>query len=256
MLISTIMQHRTPLRGVVFDKDGTLIDFSKTWPPAIRQVTQELCDRAGVPDLWRRLLELGGQDPDTGAVMAGSLVAEATVEDLTSHWMDHHPEIATAKIDAGSTSADQRRQIADWYHARCHAVIGDAYVPPTDLPPLFETLHARGIAIGVATNDILVGAEKVLNALGVRRNVDFVAACDSGYGIKPDPGMITAFCQALALAPAETAMVGDAQADLIAGRAAGCGLVVGVLTGASTRADLEPLADLVIDSIADLPGVI
>ena len=35
-------------------------------------------------------------------------------------------------------------------------------------------------------------------------------------------------------------------------RAAGAGRVVGVLTGVGDRTRLEPLADLVIDSIADL----
>ena len=36
------------------------------------------------------------------------------------------------------------------------------------------------------------------------------------------------------------------------GRAAGVGLVVGVLTGVGARADLEPLADLVIGSVEQL----
>ncbi len=35
-------------------------------------------------------------------------------------------------------------------------------------------------------------------------------------------------------------------------RAAGAGLVVGVLTGVGGRADLEPLADVILDSVEGL----
>ena len=36
------------------------------------------------------------------------------------------------------------------------------------------------------------------------------------------------------------------------GRAAGAGRVIGVLSGVSARADLEPLADVILETIADL----
>ena len=48
-------------------------------------------------------------------------------------------------------------------------------------------------------------------------------------------------------------MVGDAVHDLAMGRAAGVGLVVGVLGGASAREDLAGTADLILAGIAELP---
>ena len=59
-------------------------------------------------------------------------------------------------------------------------------------------------------------------------------------------------CQALAVEPAQAAVVGDSPADLAMGRAAGAGLVVGVLSGVGGRADLEPYADLILGSVAEL----
>jgi phosphoglycolate phosphatase len=47
-------------------------------------------------------------------------------------------------------------------------------------------------------------------------------------------------------------MVGDSPADLAAGRAAGCGLVIGVLSGASGGEVLGPLADLVLKDVHGL----
>ena len=49
-------------------------------------------------------------------------------------------------------------------------------------------------------------------------------------------------------------MVGDAAHDLAMGRAARVGMTVGVLSGTGTAAQLQPLADLVVDSINDLPA--
>ena len=66
--------------------------------------------------------------------------------------------------------------------------------------------------------------------------------------------MVLHLCEIVGVAPARTAVVGDAPADLRMGRAAGAGLVVGVLTGVGGRADLEPLADVVLDSVEALAG--
>ena len=49
-------------------------------------------------------------------------------------------------------------------------------------------------------------------------------------------------------------MVGDNRHDLEMAKAGGAGLAVGVLSGTGTREALAPLADVVLDSIVDLPG--
>jgi phosphoglycolate phosphatase len=59
-------------------------------------------------------------------------------------------------------------------------------------------------------------------------------------------------CATLGVAADRTAVVGDAPADLRMARAAGAGRVIAVLTGVGDRAILEPLADVVLDSIEDL----
>ena len=39
---------------------------------------------------------------------------------------------------------------------------------------------------------------------------DFKVGCDSGFGGKPDPRMVLAFCAALGVPPSAVAVVGDA----------------------------------------------
>ena len=83
---------------------------------------------------------------------------------------------------------------------------------------------------------------------------DFLAGYDSGHGVKPDAGMVLAFCRQMGLSPAEVVVVGDNRHDIEMGRNAGVGLCIGVLTGTSERGELETIADAVLDDIASLPG--
>ena len=64
--------------------------------------------------------------------------------------------------------------------------------------------------------------------------------------------MVVHLCATLGVEPDRTAVVGDSPADLGMGRAAGVARCYGVLTGIGTRAELLPLADEVIQSVADL----
>jgi phosphoglycolate phosphatase len=122
----------------------------------------------------------------------------------------------------------------------------------TPLVPLFDGLRARGLRLGVATNDAEGPARAHLNAAGVSGHFDFVAGFDSGHGAKPSPGQLLAFARAVGVAPDRVAMVGDSTHDLIAGRNAGM-VTVGVLTGMAGAQDLRPFADAVLPDIGHLP---
>ena len=100
--------------------------------------------------------------------------------------------------------------------------------------------------------DSTATARANLRDFGVSDLVDFVIGADAGHGIKPDPGMLLAFCADRGISPAEAAMVGDAVLDLMMGRNGRAGLVVGVTSGVTPRATLAPYADIVLDSVAEI----
>ena len=79
---------------------------------------------------------------------------------------------------------------------------------------------------------------------------------DSGHGVKPEAGMVLAFCEQTGLSADTVVVVGDNRHDIEMGRNANAGLCVGVLTGTSTRADLESIADIVLDDISGLPEIV
>jgi phosphoglycolate phosphatase len=225
------------LKAVLFDKDGTLIDFERTWAPVIRQ-TARIAARDDAA-LARRLLEACGVEPGSGRTRADSLFAAG-----------NSAEIAAAMVALGSiwTPAALTVELD-----RLFAEAGAGAVGLTDLPLLFSRLKGAGLAIGIASSDAAAGIRETMRALGVDGEVDFIAGYDSGHGHKPDPGMALAFCHRAGCLPGQMMMVGDNRHDLAMGRAAGAGAVVGVLSGTGTP---ETLGDLADGSVAELPDLL
>lgn len=226
------------MRGILFDKDGTLIDYWRTWLPINREAA--LYAARGDAALARELLALGGQDPDTGRVVPGSPLAAGAIRDIAEAFAAHPDLVAPPELES---------QI-DRIFARggaLHSVLVQG------AREALSALKGRGFALGLATNDSVAGLEASLAAHGVLELLDFTAGCDSGWGAKPGPGMVLAFAADSGLAAREIAVVGDAVHDLAMGRAAGAGCTIGVLSGTSDREDLEGLADVILDSVADLP---
>ena len=110
--------------------------------------------------------------------------------------------------------------------------------------------------MGVATNDSTRGAERTLAALGMAQLFDAAYGYDAVANPKPAPDTVRAFCDLTGYKPSELAMVGDNRHDMEMARAAGVGMAVGVLSGNGTRETLSPLADILIESVADLPGLL
>lgn len=234
------MQPRVPIRGVLFDKDGTLIDFRASWLAAYRGAALELATLAGAgPDLAPALLARHGYDPASDSFEATSPLLWATTGQLARLW-GAEPELAP--LDDVEPVLERHFSDQETYPP----------VPVTELGPLLDRLRRRGLRLGVASMDQAAATEATLSRFDLRRRIDFVAGADSGFGLKPGPGMVAAFCRELALPPAAVAVVGDNLADIAMARAAGAGLAVAVLTGGCPAPPLAEVADLVLESIATL----
>lgn len=221
------------IRGLVFDKDGTLFDFRQSWggwaAGFLRQIAK---DETHAHDLGRAI----GYDLKSGAFAPDSPVIAATAADIALALSHHLPGQHLAEITSHINAAAAIAPMAE-------------AVP---LRPLLTALRARGLKIGLATNDTEVPARAHLAAHGISDLFDFVSGYDSGHGPKPGPGMCLAFARHVGLDPADCAMVGDSLHDLHAGRAAGM-TCIAVLTGVAGRDDLAPAADVVLDHIGNLP---
>ncbi|MGE0022443.1 MAG: HAD family hydrolase [Hyphomicrobium sp.] len=230
------------IKGLLFDKDGTILDFYKTWVPINRDIAMEAA--GGNFALAAELLRAGGHDPETDIIAPGAVLAAAGVEAIAECFAEVLRERAPADL-----LAIVIRNFRDGGGKYAELIEG--------APDTLESLAADGYRIGLATNDTVDGLTASLGRFaGLARRFEFSYGCDSGYGAKPEPGMGLAFAAATGLAPAACAIVGDSMHDLEMGRRAGFGLRVGVLTGSSRRQDLEPHADLVLGSVLELRDAI
>lgn len=226
------------IKGVLFDKDGTLIDFTATW----RGLFENMLDDYAGNDMDLRIAigRAVGFDVATRAFLPGSPVVADTSDVIARLMADLLPG-----VDAATIEDDANRRAA---------ATGAGDIAPIDgLADALDRLRASGLALGVGTHDSEKAAHAHIRALGVADRFDFVAGYDSGWGLKPGPGMPDAFAAHIGATSSEVIMVGDSVHDLDAGRAAGCALVVGVLTGPATERELAHLADIVLPSVADLP---
>ncbi len=229
------------IKGVLFDKDGTLFDYNLTWVPIIEEAAR--LTASGDAELVRQLMAAGGYDAPSGKVKSGSIIAAGDTPDLVEAWL---------ALARGWRADDLVARLDALFTARA----AGASVPVTDLSALFGALRARGYSLGIATNDGKASALATIDRFDLAGHLEFHCGYDSGFGSKPAPGMVHAFCEAVTLAPAHVAVVGDNKHDFDMASAAGVGLKVGVLTGTSTTEDLAPHTDVVIASIAELPAVL
>lgn len=226
---------------VIFDKDGTLIDFNFMWASWVVELAQRL-ERAANVSLAGELFAAMGYDPARHSVIAGSPLAAHSIANLYQltarvvHNVGLSPEAALRATNEAWFVPDPIRM------AR----------PLADLPKLFSALRAREILIGIATSDDRKSTVETLRALGIFEMVDALVSADDGLPNKPAPDMLLRVCDELHVAPASSVMIGDSVADMQAARAAGMALRVAVLSGVSSRAQIEKDAEVILENVQDL----
>ncbi len=225
---------------VIFDKDGTLIDFHAMWGGWIAEVGERLEATTKLP-VRDRLFAVMKFDPVSGKVSDGPL-AGTTMENI------RRLTVKTLHDSGLATDAVETAMRAAW---RLPDPVALAQ-PLADLPMLFGKLRQRGAKVAVATIDDRAPTQATFDGLGVASLIDALVCADDGLPLKPAPDMILSLCQMLGVTPAQAAMVGDSTQDLQMARAAGVGLAVGVSSGVTPAETLKPLADIVLPSIAEL----
>ena len=228
------------IRAILFDKDGTLIDFDATWGRATYEVLFALSK--GDPAKLTRLAEITRYDLEEKKIHHSSaLVGDSPIE-LAMLWAD---------ILERSGGPEFEREIDRMFtRESLKQLVGFEATEPT-------LMHLKSLdyRLGIATNDAEETAVLHMQQLGWLEYFDIVYGYNSGFGAKPGPGMVEAFSEALGVPANGIAMVGDSLHDVHAGKAAGA-YAIGVKTGPWGGRSLTHHADAVIDTLADLPAAL
>lgn len=181
-----------PIRAVVFDLDGTLVDSLPDLSDALNNALEEAGHPGGIPvELVRDSLH----DGLNGSVRAA---------------LDHLGLPPTLL----PTIAQRYARLYDEQMAR-------RTLPYPGVETMLTRLASSGIRLAVCTNKGEAQARQLLERLGLAARFDVVIGADTLPRSKPDPAPLQAALARLGGVEYLALMVGDSQVDLECARAAG-----------------------------------
>ena len=226
--------------GILFDKDGTLVDFDATWGAAAHAVMTSMS--RGDSTVYAKLAAAMHYLAKERRFLPTSPMIAGSTADYAHLWAE-----ALGRPNDADLAGELDRRFG------LEAL--EALVAVGRPAEVFAELRHRGFRLGLATNDAEASARAQAKRMGLMPYLEFVVGYDSGHGGKPEPGMVIAFARQIGAAPDRIALVGDSVHDLVAARAAGA-LAIAVLSGPAERSLLEPYADRIIADIAELPALL
>ena len=183
-----------PVRAVLFDLDGTLLD-------TVADITAALNDAL--------------------AEQLAVTLPESEVRTLIGRGVPSLIERALARVPGGE-AADAER-LLERYHAHYERIQRSGRMRTRPFPGVargLAELHSLGLKIAVVTNKPAKTSLDLLSRLRLEHWIDALVGGDSGYR-KPEPQPLLLACERLGVPPAEALMVGDSLIDVLAARAAG-----------------------------------
>lgn len=221
------------IKGIIFDKDGTLFDFQSSWGTSTFNLLLSLSDgNSAILEALGKALKFNLKQkvfyPDSIFISGTARQTMALISPIV-------PKKSEADILAAQKFhySNLKQQ------------------PVKDLYKILNHLSELGYLLNIATNDLETSTISELKEVGVYKFFNSIIGADSGYGSKPEPSQLIAISQIISLESSEIIMVGDSVNDMVAAKKAHF-TAIGVLTGVASKQDLQPFSDVVLDDISHL----
>lgn len=182
-----------PCKAILFDLDGTLLDTAADLGFALNLMRLTRSLPALSDELTRPLASHGSH----GLLSLGFADTYPTADEVTQ---------AAYKDEFLALYAEHVCVNTDWFEG---------------MQETLETLHALGIATGIVTNKPSRFTNPIVAKFPVLAQMQAVVSGDTLPIAKPDPAPILLAAEQLKVSPEHCWYVGDAERDIIAGRAAG-----------------------------------
>jgi phosphoglycolate phosphatase len=229
------------IKGIIFDKDGTLED-SQSFLREVAYKRVRTLD-AQIPGIGELLLmAFGVQDnklDPTGLIAVGSrreneIAAAAYIAETGRSWFESLAIAQNAFVEV------------DKYLSR-----------QTNTSPLFagslevlKFLSEGGLKLGILSADTSAGIQAFVDRHQLSSYIQMIMGVDRGLS-KPDPALFLLACQELGVEPKATIMVGDSQGDIEMAKAAGAAGTIGICWGNPQALHLEN-ADVAIARLDEI----
>ncbi len=234
---------------IVFDKDGTLIDFEHAWGPRTVQLIHSLVAAVnGDDELADAFFRTIGYDGHNHQVAPNGPILAASEEKVTT--------LAAGVLYAqGHLSWHDAEQLAKEMVMAIfgHPLTADEIKPLGDVAGTIRRLCAAGVTIAVATADNRDISEYCLRLLGIWQDITAMICGDDPLPQKPDSGVLAWIADQVGTVPGKMVMVGDTVTDMLAGVNGGAAGCIGISPNQSEDSSvLQPFADVVLATVEDL----
>jgi phosphoglycolate phosphatase len=227
---------------VIFDKNGTLVNQHLLLLELAKARRNNVKKYVGkeVTELWEKIV---GVDLKSGKIDHDGPLATAPRRDELL--------IAAAAFYLNGFPWNEAKQLAQKTYDEADNSMKPPYgsVLLEDVKETLFQLKQRGLKLAIASTDTHKRTRESFKALKIASLFDTIVGSDE---VANSPDMIFEALKKTKSKPHETVMIGDSALDMLMGRNAKVRACIGVLTGFAPREKLEQLADVVINSVAEL----
>ena len=227
------------IKGILFDKDGTLIKFNSLWIDSTYKMIHSIVSeftKKNIEEICEEIARAVGLHGNQ--VKEDSILAGQTSEDLSM--------VVATVLNADKAMIHER--VKDFYY-KSVVENSDEIQAVCDLPSLFKQLKKNKLKIGIVTADNSDVTKFTMQKLGIEPYVDFLATADL-YDKKPGREAMQVFCEKFDLQTNEVIHIGDTAVDMEFSKHGLLG--IGVLSGVSSEETLKQFTPYVINSVAEL----
>lgn len=200
------------IEGILFDKDGTLLDFAALWYDwSLCWIDRliEMCpdielDRAQLATVIGLDINRVSWDPE-GPLAIGS---NDDLKALLSSLLYQKGVSWNEAITIVTKSRESADSAVNWK---------DSLKSVKGLEVFLEKLYDAQVRLGVVTSDDTKQAQLHLSKLGIAEYFGSIIGHDAVPRGKPFPDSVEKACQALQIRPEKTLIIGDSNGDMITG---------------------------------------
>ncbi|WP_419744312.1 HAD family hydrolase [Staphylococcus sp. LKG3-1] len=228
------------MKWILFDKDGTIIYFDRSWMKIGLQLVDDFMEAydQDIDDKSVAYAHLGVVD---GEIQPGTIMASGALDEMVQAFCDI----------AG-------QDVTKWAQARSQTLV-DNRVPENVLVEGIEdtlkTLQNQGYKMGIVTSDSKKGVEQFLEIAQFNHFFDVVISTEANAVEKPNPEVLNPLFNQYDVAPEDVAIVGDTANDMQTGVNAQLGLKVAVLTGVGLAEEFTQ-ADYTVETANDIVNIL
>lgn len=192
------------IRAILFDKDGTLIEFEKTWHSIMTLIFEWMEEDHFIkPEDIVRLKHISGYK--TSGFETERMIQCLPTSEIIEKWV-------------GEVAAEEARMPVhrSYFHQLFDRAAVDDRIEVALIPEVDKTLEYlfnAGYRLGIATSDSEKSMRHSLKKANLERYFCFFGSDNGRYKPKPDPQMANAFLEEARLAPNELLIVGDSDTD-------------------------------------------